>query len=74
MCHYIIAKCDPPCRPEGKCVRSKADTNICSCPKGLRGDQCQHGEYAAYHCNTNNLHDLHATSVNDYSLLLLSQI
>ena len=62
--HYIIARCDPPCRPESECVRTKDDTNICLCPKGLRGDQCQHGE-CMHTIMTHHLNNLHAISVND---------
>ena len=40
-CHHTVADCDPPCSPEGQCI----EPNVCACPEGLNGNQCQHGEF-----------------------------
>lgn len=41
--HYIIypAQCNPPCSPEGHCI----EPNICACPSGLEGKQCEIGKH-----------------------------
>lgn len=37
---FSIAHCNPPCSPEGRCV----EPNVCACPSGLYGKQCEKGE------------------------------
>lgn len=70
MIYFTVAHCDPPCKPEGQCVRpcnSGEDcNNICSCPGGLRGSQCEKGEYyIPLHCIYNNYITEIFTDVNE---------
>ena len=41
--HYTIypAQCNPPCSPEGRCI----EPNVCACPSGLEGKQCEIGKH-----------------------------
>ncbi len=44
MLQFIVVQCDPMCLNGGICAEDHSGNEICFCPPGYSGNQCEYGK------------------------------